>query len=214
MRCLLLALLMTTPVAAQSADATIDRATNAWAKVKTARGTFEQTVTNSLTGGTATARGEFQEERPARIAIRFTQPVGDAIVADGKMVWVYLPSAAPGQVVRRPATDRAAVPVDFTGQFLDAPRSKYDITDKGASTVDGHAARVLELVSKKGATAPFSRATVWVDNDDGLIRQFEIVETSGVTRRIHLTTLKLNTPVDDGAFTFTIPKGAKVVDQP
>jgi hypothetical protein len=63
-------------VAAQSADAAIDRAVAAWKPVKTARGSFEQFVTNSLTGGTATARGEFQQERPNRLMIRFTEPAG------------------------------------------------------------------------------------------------------------------------------------------
>ncbi|HEY5440333.1 MAG TPA: hypothetical protein VIJ90_03525, partial [Gemmatimonadaceae bacterium] len=35
----------------------LDRAVAAWAKVKTARGTFEQTITNPLTGRTMTATG-------------------------------------------------------------------------------------------------------------------------------------------------------------
>src|SRR5438876_7318791 len=65
---------------AQSVDATIDHAAAAWAKVKTARGSFEQTVSNAITGGSATARGEFAQERPNRLAIRFMEPAGDAIV--------------------------------------------------------------------------------------------------------------------------------------
>jgi outer membrane lipoprotein carrier protein len=181
--------------------------------VKTAKGTFEQSVTNALTGGSAVARGEFQQERPNRLAIRFTEPAGDAIVADGKALWVYLPSSAPGQVVKRPATERSAVPIDFTGEFLDAPRTKYDISDGGTQSVDGRASHILKLVPKKGVSAPFARATVWVGDDDGLVRQFEIVEANGVTRRIHLLTLTLNAPVDRGAFSFTPPKGVKVVER-
>ena len=79
-------------LAAQSTDQTLDRAVAAWAKVKTARATFEQTVTNSLTGSSANARGEYQQQRPNRVSIRFTDPAGDRIVADGASVWVYLPS--------------------------------------------------------------------------------------------------------------------------
>jgi len=199
--------------AAQSADAAIDRAVTAWKPVKTARGSFEQLVTNSLTGGTATARGEFQQERPNRLMIRFTEPAGDRIVADGTALWVYLPSSAPGQVVKQPATDRAAVPIDFTGDFLAAPRSKYDITDGGAQTIDGRSTRALTLVPKKGSGSAFTRATVWVDDQDGLIRQFEVTESNGITRRIRLTTLSLNAAVDRDAFKFIVPKGVKVVDR-
>ena len=100
-----------TALGAQATDP-IDRAVAAWAKVKTVKGTFEQTVTNSITGTSATSRGEYVQERPNRLAIRFTQPDGGAIVADGKVLWVYLPSSSPGQVVKRPATDRRAVPID------------------------------------------------------------------------------------------------------
>jgi outer membrane lipoprotein carrier protein len=200
-------------VRAQAVDATIDRAVAAWAKVTTVRGSFEQTVSNSLTGSSATAHGEYTQERPSRLAIRFTAPDSGAIVSDGKAVWVFLPSSAPGQVVKRPATDRSASPIDLTGQFLDAPRTKYDISAAGTRTVDGHSARGLLLIPKKGTTAPFTKATVWVDDTDSLIREFEETESSGVTRHIRITAIQTNVPVDRSAFSFTIPKGVKVVDQ-
>ena len=168
---------------------------------------------NPLTGGSAVAHGEFQQQRPGRLAIRFTSPDGDRIVADGKSLWIYLPSTAPGQVIKRPATE-GAVPLDFTGQFLDAPRAKYDITDAGRESVGSDAARVLTLVPKAGTDAPFTRAKVWVSDKDALIRQFEVVEPNGVTRRVKLTSLALGVPVDRREFTFTVPKGVKVVQQP
>jgi outer membrane lipoprotein carrier protein len=204
---------MPVTIGAQSVDATIDRAVAAWAKVTTVRGTFEQTVSNSLTGSSASARGDYVQERPNRLAIRFTAPDSGAIVSDGKAVWVFLPSSAPGQVVKRPATDRSASPIDLTGQFLDSPRTKYDISAAAPRTVDGHATHGLLLVPKKGATAPFSKATVWVDDDDSLIREFEETEPSGVTRHVHITSIQTNVPVDRNAFSFTVPKGVKVVDQ-
>jgi outer membrane lipoprotein carrier protein len=215
MRIPIVAILVAVPLTAgaQSVDATIDRAVAAWAKVTTVRGTFDQTVSNSLTGSSATARGEYTQERPNRLAIRFLAPDSGAIVSDGKAVWVFLPTSAPGQVVKRPATDRSAAPIDLTGQFLDAPRTKYDISAAGTRTVDGHAARGLVLVPKKGATAPFTKATVWVDDDDSLIREFEETEPSGVTRHIHITMIQTNVPIDRTAFSFAIPKGVKVVDQ-
>ncbi|HEY9229817.1 MAG TPA: outer membrane lipoprotein carrier protein LolA [Gemmatimonadaceae bacterium] len=199
--------------AAQAPDGAIERAVAAWAKVRTLRGTFEQTVTNSLTGTSAKSKGEYVQERPNRMAIRFAAPMTDAIIADGKVVWVYLPSSAPGQVTKRPATDRSAVPIDLAGEFLDAPRTKYDITPAAARTVDGHQARGFVLVPKKGVAAPFTKATVWIDEDDSLIREFEIDEPSGVIRHIHLTSVEVNAPVDRKAFNFPIPKGVKIVDQ-
>ena len=204
----------TAPLRAQTAaDAPIDRAVAAWAEVRTVKGTFEQTVSNSLTGTSATARGEYVQERPNRLAIRFLQPASDAIVADGKFVWLYLPTSAPGQVIKRSATDRASLPIDLTGQFLDAPRARYDITPLGPRAAAGRPAHGFELVAKKGAPAPFTRATVWVDDEDSFVRDFEETEPSGVTRHIVLTSFEPNVPVNRAAFTFTVPKGVKVVDQ-
>jgi outer membrane lipoprotein carrier protein len=198
---------------AQSVTSTIDRATAAWAKVKTVRGTFDQTVTNPLVGSSASARGDYAQERPNRLAIRFHAPMSDAIVADGKAVWIYLPSSAPGQVIKRSAADRASVPIDLTGQFLDSPRERYDIAAAGTRTVDGHAAHALTLVPKTNRPAPFTTATVWIDDDDSLIREFEETENSGVVRYVHLTSVETNVVVDRAAFTFVAPAGVKIVDQ-
>ena len=198
---------------AQSPTATLDRATAAWEKVRTARASFEQTITNALTGSSASARGEFQQQRPGKLAIRFAEPNGDRIVADGKTVWIYLPSSAPGQVVKRAARDAAAMPIDITSQFLDDPRGKYDVTAAGTTTIDGRTVTGLLLVPKVAANAPFTKATIWVDDGDALIRQFELVEPSGITRRVRITSLDLNVPVDRDAFTFKPPPGVKVLER-
>jgi outer membrane lipoprotein carrier protein len=209
----LLAACVAAPLGAQNVDATIDKAVAAWSKVKTVRGTFEQTVTNQITGSSATARGQYVQERPNRLSIRFSQPASDAIVADGKAIWIYLPSTSAGQVIKRPATDQSATPIDLTGQFLDSPRGKYEITAVGNKSVDGHATRGLKLVPKKGSNAPFTQATVWVDDDDSLIREFEETEPTGVTRRVRLTAIEINPSVDRSAFAFNVPAGVKIVDQ-
>jgi outer membrane lipoprotein carrier protein len=206
-------IVLATPVQAQNVDATIDRAVAAWSKVKTLRGSFEQVVTNPLTGSSATAKGKYVQEKPNRLSIRFSDPLSDAIVSDGKALWVYLPSSTPGAVVKRPAADRSSVPIDPTSQFLDAPRSRYDITPAGTKVVDGHPAHALQLVAKKGVSAPVAKAIVWVDDDDSLIREFEATDANGVVRHVKLTSIELNVPIDASAFSFTPPKGVKIVDQ-
>src|SRR5258708_12956549 len=60
------------PLSSRPAQADLlDRAVAAWAKVKTVRATFEQTITNSLTGRTMTTTGEYQMERPGRLPVTF-----------------------------------------------------------------------------------------------------------------------------------------------
>lgn len=197
---------------AQTVEQTIDRAVAAWAAAKTVRASFEQTLTNPLTGSDVTARGEFQQQGRNRIGIRFTDPAGDRIVADGRALWIYLPSTTPGQVIRSSLAE-GANSVDLTGRFLTAPKTKYNITAAGTTTVGGRPAHGLLLVPKREGSQPFTRATVWVDDRDGLVRQFEVTDQNGVTRRVRLTSIRVNVPVDAAAFRFTPPKGVRVVQQ-
>lgn len=211
-------LAMATIVAAHAAPAfsqatrPVDRAVSAWAKVKSMSGTFEQTVTNPLMRSSAVAKGTFAQQRPNKLAVRFTDPSGDAIIADGSHLWIYLQQAAPGQVMKRRASDEMALPID-AGQFLDSPATKYEIVSKGAESVSGRPAQMLGLTPKKGISAPFTRATVWIDDADGLIRQFEVTESSGLIRRIRLTKVNVNPKLRPSEFKFNVPKGVKIVER-
>lgn len=194
-------------------DAVIDKAVATYNKTKTSKGTFEQAITNPLTGSTVKAVGEFQQQRePARFSFRFVQPKGDMIIGDGKWLWVYLPSSTPGQVIKVPMTDGGAGSLDLASRFFDSPKTRFTITDAGTATVAGRAAHALTL-KPKSSTEPFTQAKVWIDTTDGTLRQFETVEPSGITRLVTITAVTPNAPVDAKLFSFTPPKGARIVDQ-
>jgi outer membrane lipoprotein carrier protein len=193
-------------------NAAVDRAVAAWKNVKSVSGTFEQTVSNTLMRTSATAKGSFAQQQPNKLALRFTDPAGDAIVSDGKFLWVFLQQATPGQVLKRPVSDDMASPIDI-GQFLDAPAVKYDIVARGRDSVGDRPAQQVGLTPKKGVDAPFTRATVWIDDADGLIRQFEVTEASGLVRHIRITKMNLNPTIPAANFKFTVPKGVRIVER-
>jgi outer membrane lipoprotein carrier protein len=201
------------PVGAQSPNATLDRAVRAYKNVKTLRASFTQTITNPLLGATVKSAGEVVQRRPNHVSVRFTDPAGDRIVADGAWVWFYLPSSTPGQVVRAPIAKDGSGSPDLTAQFLDTPASRFDVTDLGREKVNGRPARVLSLVPRPGVDAAFTKAVVWVDTADALIRQFELTEPSEIVRRVTITKLTLNPAIPASAFRFTPPSGTKVIDQ-
>ncbi|MEK7402556.1 MAG: outer-membrane lipoprotein carrier protein LolA, partial [Gemmatimonadota bacterium] len=197
---------------AQSVDRTIDRAMTEWAKVRTLRATFEQTITNPLTGSSMPSKGAYQQRRPDRLSVTFSDPKGDLIVADGKFVWVYLQSATPGQVIKMTYADAGAQNTDLIGQFLDTPRAKYDIVDNGIEKIGDRATRSLTLVAKPGLALSFIRSRVWIDTADAMIRQFESTEATGLTRKVRLLTISPNAAVDSAAFVFRVPGGVRVVE--
>lgn len=191
----------------------LDRAVAAWSKVRTVRATFEQTITNSLTGRTVTASGEYQQQRPGRLSVRFSEPADDRIVADGSRLWLYLPSTTPGQVIRTSLKNGGSGTVDLTAQFLTAPRTRYTVAPGGTAAVSGRATHAYTLVPKEKQGAQFQRATVWIDDADATIRQFEVTEPSGLVRRVRLTSFRPNAAVDKSAFTFKVPEGVRIVDR-
>lgn len=202
----------TTLRAQDPAGAAIDRAVEAYAKVRTARASFEQVVTNPLTGSKLQSRGEFEQARPDRFAFRFADPKGDLIVSDGKFVWVYLPSSTPGQVIRAPLNSDVEGSIDLIGAFFNNPRTRYTVSDAGAATLGGRAARAVTLIPKdKGGT--FSRAKVWIDAADGTLRQFEAEEQSGIVRLVKITAFTANAAVGENAFRFKPPRGVRIVNQ-
>ena len=204
-------LLAAAPASAQQRDL-LDRAVTTWAKVRTVRAAFEQTIVNPLTRSTLSASGQYQQQRPGKLSVKFDDPATDRIVADGRYVWLYLPSSAPGQVIRSRQESDGTGTVDLTAQFLSSPRTRYTVTAGGSSVVSGRPAHVFTLVPRS-ASAPFKAATVHIDDADATIRQFEVTESNGVRRTVRLTSFRTNVPVDASAFVFTPPAGTRIVDR-
>jgi outer membrane lipoprotein carrier protein len=198
-----------------SAATVLARAVKTYADVRTMRASFEQALTNPITGTTAISRGEYVQQRPSRLSVRFTDPPDDSadrIVADGVTVWVYIPSATPGRAIRMPVrTGAAATSVDFIGQFLTAPEEHFAVSDGGADTVATRRTHVVVLVPKDAS--PFEKVRLWIDDTDGVVRQFEVTDVNGTVRHVRLDKIALNIPVDRSMFIFTPPRGVKVVDQ-
>ena len=195
---------------AQSADAIIDRAVSAYARLASMRAEFRQTLANPLTGNSQTTNGIILRKKPNLLSINFD--TGDRVVADGSTLWVYLPSSVPGQVMRMPYTGSNASAVDQAEQFLNAPRTRFTVTSSGTATLGGRATHAVTLTPKR-ANAGFASAKIWIDDNDSSIRQFDIETANGLKRRVVITSFTPNPDLGRGSFRFSVPKGAKVVDQ-
>jgi outer membrane lipoprotein carrier protein len=200
------------PVAtrAQSADAIIDRAAAAYARLNSMRAEFRQTLTNPLTGNTQTTKGVILRRKPNLMSIDFES--GDRVAADGLTLWFYLPSSAPGQVIRMPYSGDNAITVDPANQFLNSPRTRFTVTSAGTATLGGRATHAVTLVPKRSNPA-FTSAKVWIDDNDSSIRQFDLETANGLRRHVVITSFTPNPDLSRSSFRFAVPKGAKVVDQ-
>jgi outer membrane lipoprotein carrier protein len=197
-------------VRAQSADAIIDRAAAAYARLNSMRAEFRQTLTNPLTGNTQTTKGVILRRKPNLLSIDFES--GDRVAADGSTLWFYLPSSAPGQVIKMPYSGDNAITVDPANQFLNSPRTRFTVTSAGSASLAGHATHAVTLVPKRPNPA-FTSAKVWIDDNDSSIRQFDLETANGLRRHVVITSFTANPDLSKSSFRFLVPKGVKVVDQ-
>jgi len=200
------------PIAAgaQNADAIIDRAVAAYADLNSMRAEFRQTLTNPLTGSTQTTSGVILRKKPNLLSIDFES--GDRVAADGSTLWVYLPSSTPGQVVRIPYTGRNALAVDPAQEFLDSPRSRFTVSASGTATVGGRSTHAVTLTPKR-LNSGFTTAKIWIDDNDSSIRQFDVETSNGLKRHVVITSFTANPTLARSSFRFSVPKGARIVDQ-
>ena len=188
--------------------AVLGRASARYADTRSMCADFTQHLSVPLLGDEREGKGRLCQERPNRFAMRFTDPAGDAVVADGTWVWVYYPSMDDKQVLRFPMAQSPGG-FDFHREFLENAAQKYRATYEARETVAGRPAHRLRLVPRTPQS--YQAAVVWIDATDNTLRQVKVEEENGSVRTVTLTSLVLGAAPPAGWFTFTPPAGAQVI---
>ena len=207
-----LVLLIGTPAQAQDAQAVIGRSARVYRSLRSLSADFVQMIDNPMIDS-AESKGTLVQAGPAKLAMRFSDPPGEAIVIDGEHIWVYTPSTVPDQVVRLAVPNGGPVyGYNLLAWFLDRPTERYKPSYLRSEQRNGRPVDVIQLIPTV-PELPFSKAVIWLDRADGLPRRLEIQEESGATRTLELSRIRVNEAVADKTFTFKVPKGVRVVDQ-
>lgn len=204
-------LALAVPLRAQDAGTILQRTAEAYRRLQSLTAEFEQVVSNEMIG-TFKSRGTLAQAGASRLSMRFTDPTGEAIVIDGTSIWIYTPSTAPGQVLRAPIARAAGYGVNLLAWLLDRPAERYRVSLLREDQVAGVPVDVLRLTPAVEGL-PFTSATLWLARSDALPRRIEVTEPSGNHRTLTLARLRTNAALPTDTFTFTTPKGVKVVDQ-
>ena len=190
----------------------LDHASQTYQTIRTLSAQFVQIIENPMIGAPDTTRGKLYQMRPSRFAMRFTEPKGDRIVADGRYLWLYTPSTAPGQVIRSRIPEVGTTGPNLIGQFVERPRERYRARYVRVDSLPDGMADAVALVPTE-AGQPYTEAVLWVGRNDGLVRRLEISEAAGQHRTVILTHPKVNGGAPGREFTFAPPAGVRVVDQ-
>ena len=196
----------------QDADAVVGRSSRVYRSLSSLTADFVQVIDNPMIDS-AESRGTLIQAGSAKLSMRFTDPLGEAVVIDGEHVWVYTPSTVPDQVLRLKAPSGGPVyGYNLLAWFLDRPAERYVAKYLREDKVGSRAVDVVELTPAV-PDLPFERAVIWLDRQDGLPRRLEITEKSGALRTLALSNLQVNRRVPDSTFEFKVPSGVRVVDQ-
>lgn len=187
----------------------LKRAAAAYANIRSLQADFAQWQENPLLGRRTNSRGTVFQRRPDRFLMRFSQPEGDVIVSDGEYFWIYYPSVDQKQVIRTRAA--AAGGLDLQAQFIGDPTTRFSYTTHGSEQVNGRPAHVLTLVPKQDAG--YKTLKVWIDQQDHLVRRFELTNENDVVQHFDLSNLRINPTLADALFRFTPPPGARIIER-
>jgi outer membrane lipoprotein carrier protein len=198
--------------AAQDAAQALARAQQAYDAAVSLTASFTQTITNPMLGAPERSRGAMALVKPGRFAMRFSDPAGDRIVADGRYLWIYTPSTTPGQVLRQPIPTSGHNSPNLFGQFVDHPMERYTVSAAGgiADSVGGEAVDLVRLVPRAEGQG-FTEAVIAVSRANGLVRRIAMVEESGQQRELVFEAIAVNVRVPDAEVRFTPPSGVKVI---
>jgi len=194
----------------QDANELLRRVEQTASGIRTLEADFVQTLQVPLLNTNRTSTGKLYQRKPSHFLMRFTDPAGDVMVADGRHFWIYYPSSDRTQVIRTSIAE-GGEQADFQRQFLSNATERFVATLNGQETVAGRPTYALTLVPRR--RSPYRVIRIWVDRDDNLVRRFEMTEENESVRRVELRNLKVNQPLADALFTFTPPAGAQIVEQ-
>ena len=194
---------------AQDADQVMERTARAYRGLTSFSADFWQVIDDAMLG-TFRSRGHLIQAGDDKLAMRFSDPAGEAIVLDGRNAWVYTPSTTPGQVMKIAI---ANLPEFFNlSRLLTDPSRRFEAGGLRQERIDGRPTDVVSLIPKD-PNLPFSEATIWVDRQDGLPRRLRFRERTGGVRTLTFSDVRSNERVSAQAFTFVVPAGVRVVDQ-
>ena len=178
---------------------------------KTGHAEFTQVVTAPAKEGQAarskTSSGSFDFSRPSRFKFVYRKPFEQTIVADGQTLWLY--DVDLNQVTsRKQSAVLASSPAALIASAPDIKALQADFNLSAAPDKDG-----LEwvLASPKAKEGMLQSVRVGFKGPD--LAVLEIVDSFGQRSVMSFNGMRINTPLEPGAFQFKPPAGADLIQQ-
>ena len=201
---LLPALVLTFAVGNVATAGSLDSLDRFYNNVQTYSAHFDQVVLDEGLVPIEESSGIMQIARPGRFRWDYEPPNEQAIVGDGKKVWIY--DIELEQITVRPQEQSLGrTPATILAGSGDIG-SNYEIRDLGAAGL-----LTWVGINPRDTDSGFDDMRIGFEGDE--LRTIELVDGLGQTTRITLSGGVENEAVDEAQFILTIPEGVDVIDE-
>ena len=147
------------------------------------------------------ARGTVIVERPARVALRYTDPDARVVLIDGDRMTMSWPSANIRSVKDIGASQRR-IQKYFVDSSPDELRSHFEVSAREApAAADQPAAYLITMVPKrKQILEGMTRLELWLDRTSLLLAAMRMTFPTGDTKLMTFTDVKPNAAIDAAWF--------------
>jgi outer membrane lipoprotein-sorting protein len=168
------------------------------AGLKTLTASFTETSTSPLLVQPLVARGTVVVERPARVALRYTDPDERVVLIDGDRMTVSWPSAKINS-----SRDIGALQQRIQKYFVDSsPRELRAHFEIAAREADDRAGTYLVTMvpKRKQIQEGLTRLELWIDRGSLLLSAMRMAFPGGETKLMTFADVKPNVPIDQALF--------------
>ncbi len=170
---------------------------------------------------TTNLRGNCFYKAPGKVRYDFKEPEGDAIVSDGKTLWIYIKRiGAVGKQDLELKKNNSSGPIfqAASAEGLNRLFRKYhykfeSINQPQVSPKDGKPYFVLALEQRE-KIGGYENMILFVDAETYLIKKAVAADGRGKESTMEFTSIQLDTDIEDGVFNYHISGNAKIVNNP
>ncbi len=170
---------------------------------------------------TTLMRGNCFYKAPGKVRYDFKEPDGDAIVSDGKTLWIYIKRiGAVGKQDLELKKSNSSGPIfqATTSEGLNRLFRKYhykfdSINQPQVSPKDGKQYFVLALEQRE-KIGGYENMVLFVDAETYLIKKAVAIDGRGKESTMEFASIQLDSDIEDGMFNYHISGNAKIVNNP
>ena len=183
--------------------------------------TSDFTITINNNKKTTQMKGSGSYKTPGKIRYDFSNPEGDAIVSDGKTLWIFIKKigAVGKQDLEISKNNTSGEPIFQANSIPGLNRIfrkyhyKFDSINQPQKLEDGKEYFVLSLEQRE-KIGGFENMTLYVNSNDYIVYKAIGKDARGKETILEYSKFNPDTEIEDGIFNYHISGNAKIVNNP